>query len=147
MQSEAVNLAAGICERREGLFLRPYLCPRGVPTIGYGTTRYPNGAAVTLRDHEITRVYARHMLRLHLGGLEPQVQALCPGIDTQQRLGAVLSWTYNLGMGNLRASTMRRRINEQDWAAARVEMRRWDKAGGVVLRGLVARRAEEAALL
>ena len=147
MPSEAVKVAAGICERREGLFLRPYLCPAGIPSIGYGTTRYPNGAAVTLRDLEITRVYAHHMLVLHLEDLEPQVRALCPGIDTQQRLGAVLSWTYNLGIGNLRASTMRRRINEQDWAAARVEMRRWNKAGGVVLRGLVARRAEEAALL
>ena len=147
MPSEAVNLAADICARREGLSLRPYLCSAGKPTIGYGTTRYPNGAAVTLRDPEITRVYARHMLMLHLEDLEPQVRALCPGIDTQQRLGAVLSWTYNLGIGNLRASTMRRRINERDWAAARVEMRRWDKAGGVVLRGLVARRAEEAALL
>jgi lysozyme len=147
MQSAAVNIAAAICERWEGFYSRPYLCPAGVPTVGFGTTRYPNGQGVTLRDPEITRVYALHMLKAHLAGLEPQVRALCPGLDTPERVGAVLSWTYNLGAGSLRASTMRRRINEQNWPAARSEMVRWNKAGGRVLRGLTARRADEAALL
>lgn len=147
MLSEAVKVAEGICRKWEGLYLRPYLCPAGVPTIGYGTTVYPAGRPVTLRDAPITADYARELLRRDLTERATQVLALCPGMDTPQRFGAVLSWAYNLGLGNLRASTMRRRINERDWASARAELLRWNRAGGRVLKGLVARRADEAALL
>ena len=48
-------LAAKLCRRFEGLYLRPYLCPAGVPTIGYGSTVYENGMAVQLTDPPITR--------------------------------------------------------------------------------------------
>lgn len=77
------------------------------------------------------------------------VLALCPGLidEPPRRLAAVASWAYNLGTGRLRVSTMRRRINEKDWAEASRECRRWVYGGGKKLPGLVARRDEEAEML
>ena len=55
MIDAAVQIASVLCRRFEGLFLRPYLCPAGVPTIGYGATYYRDGRRVKLSDPAITR--------------------------------------------------------------------------------------------
>lgn len=140
----AVAVAKALIARFEGLILHPYLCPAGVPTIGYGATYYPNGPAVRLTDKPITKQEAERILTwmvMHV--YLPKVMKLCPHIDTPERLAAVVDWTYNLGAGNLAASTMRKRINAGDWDRAAVECRRWVRAAGVVLRGLVRRRDAE----
>lgn len=144
----AVEIAAALCRRFEGLFLRPYLCPAGVPTIGYGSTRYLDGTAVRMTDPPISRALAERMLlqsiqREYL----PAVLRLCPGIDSPERLAAIIDWTYNLGAGKLSASTLRKRINADRWSEVPVEVRRWNKGGGRVLRGLVLRREAEVALI
>jgi lysozyme len=144
----AVDVAAALCRRFEGLRLRPYLCPAGVPSIGYGSTRYLDGRAVQLTDQPITRAQAERMLlvtvrRKYL----PAVLTLCPGIHDPQRLAALIDFTYNLGAGNLRASTLRRRVNAGCWKAVPAELRKWVRGGGRVLPGLVARRDAEAALV
>jgi lysozyme len=54
----AIEISAALCRRFEGLFLQPYLCPAGVPSIGYGTTHYADGRAVTLKDPAITKAQA-----------------------------------------------------------------------------------------
>lgn len=134
--------------RFEGLRLRPYLCSAGVPTIGLGSTRYLDNRPVTLLDPPITREHA-YLLAQHQIRTDylPTVLKLCPGLDTPQRTAAVTSWAYNLGTGNLRASTLRKRINAQAWPAARAECLKWDKAAGRRVRGLMIRRQAEAALL
>lgn len=73
----------------------------------------------------------------------------CPVLATESegRLAAIVDFTFNLGAGRLQASTLRRRINQLDWAAAGKELRRWVYGGGKALPGLVARREVEAALL
>jgi len=73
----------------------------------------------------------------------------CPVLVTESegRLAAIVDFTFNLGAGRLQTSTLRRRINQRDWAAAATELRRWVYGGGKVLPGLVARRAAECALL
>lgn len=148
MTDLAIRVAAALARRFEGCYLSPYLCPAGVPTIGYGATYYENGRAVTLRDAPITRERAEELLQWQLRTVYlPQVLRLCPGLDDPERLAAVVDWTFNLGASNLRASTFRRKINAQDWDASRVECRKWNKAGGRVLRGLVVRRDAEADLL
>lgn len=145
---QAVMLAAVLCRRFEGLRVRPYLCPAGVPTIGYGSTRYLSGRRVLLSDQAITAQQADQLLLQSLRTTYlPAVITLCPGVDTDRRLAAVLDWTYNLGVGNLRASTLRRRINAGRWADVPREIKRWNMANGQVLPGLVARRAAEAALI
>lgn len=142
----ALSVAAEICREFESFEAHPYLCPAKVPTIGYGTTRYPDGRKVTLADPAISIEEGEKLLQHGLLVLERRVLELCPGLEGP-RLGAVVSWTYNLGLGNLRRSTMRRRINARLWPAASVEMKRWVYAGGVKLRGLERRRALEASIL
>lgn len=144
----ATAIAAALCRRFEGMFLHPYLCPAGVPTIGYGSTHYLDGRPVQLTDPPITRALAERMLlqSIQLTYL-PAVLRLCPGIDSPERLAAIIDWCYNLGAGQLAASTLRRRINAGRWPEVPAEVRRWNRGGGRVLPGLVLRRDAEVALI
>jgi lysozyme len=72
---------------------------------------------------------------------------LCPDLDKDERAAALISFAYNVGIGALESSTLRKRVNANDWLGAVEQIKRWDKAGGVVLKGLVRRREAEAALL
>lgn len=121
----------------------PYLCPALVPTIGYGTV-------IASLDHP--PVSEPEALALLLEELHRNVAAcyrLCPVLrdEPDSRLSAIASFVYNLGAGRLQASTLRRRIAEQDWSEAAHELRRWVWAGGRKLPGLIARREAEAELL
>jgi len=147
---DAVAIAANLARRFEGLYLTPYLCPAGVPTIGYGATYYEDGTPVTLRDAPITRQRAEALLvwmirRVYL----PAVLKWCPRLhlETPGRVAALIDWTFNLGSGKLRTSTLRKRVNEDDWDAVPDELRKWNKAGGRVLRGLTIRREAEIQVL
>lgn len=144
----AAEVAAALARRFEGFMPHPYLCPAGVPTIGYGATFYEDGRAVKLTDPPITRARAEALL---LWGVRtiylPAVLRLCPDVDTPERLAALIDFAFNLGAGNLRASTLRRKVNAGDWSAARVQIMRWVMAGGRKLKGLERRRAAERDLL
>jgi len=144
----ASAIAAALCRRFEGLYLRPYICPAGVPTIGYGATYYRDGRRVTLSDPAITRAHAEELLLWMIRTVYlPDVLRLCPGIDDPCRLAALIDFTFNLGSGQLRSSTLRKRVNAGDWADVPVQLRKWDKAGGRVLRGLTIRREAEVVLI
>jgi len=133
--------------RFEGLRLRPYLCPAGVPTIGIGSTTYLDGRLVRLTDQAITMEHAYVLARAQvLREYLPAVQALCD-CDTPERLAAITDFAYNVGTSALRASTLRRRINAGRWADVPGELRKWVRGGGRVLPGLVRRREAEAALV
>ena len=145
---EALRITVALCKRFEGFYSAPYLCPAGVPTIGYGTTYYEDGRRVSLHDPAITRERAEQLLLRQLRSVYlKQTLSLCPGADTPERLAALVDFAYNLGAANLKQSTLRRKVNEQDWAESRIQIRRWNKAGGKVLRGLTLRREAEAQLL
>lgn len=143
----ALLIAAAMCRRFEGLRIRPYLCSAGVATIGYGSTFYEDGTRVTLRDPPITTERAEQLLQ-HMLRVEflPKTMSLCPGADTPERVAALCDFAFNLGAGNLRSSTLRKRVNSGDWDDAVVQIKKWDKAGGKRLRGLTIRREAEAAL-
>ena len=149
MENEAFLLAAALCRRFEGLYLKPYVCPANVPTIGFGSTAYENGVRVTLADRPITKKRAERLLRHELLKIYPQVVRLCPTLPAlgPGPVAAILDFTYNLGSGRLQASTLRRKINAGDLAAARLELAKWVRGGGRVLPGLVKRRNAEALLL
>jgi lysozyme len=144
----ALALAASLCRRFEGLYLRPYLCPAGVPTVGYGATFYENGRKVQLSDPPITRQRAEDLLMHHLrtGFLRKTIR-LCPDVDTPPRLAALIDFAYNLGTGNLQASTLRRKVNAGEWPEVPPQLMRWNKAGGKVYRGLTLRRRAECVLV
>lgn len=144
----AVQVAAALARRFEGLYMTPYLCSAGVPTIGYGATYYENGTRVTLQDPPITRERAEALLlwmvrKVYL----PAVVLLCPHVDDANRLAALIDFAFNLGSKRLKSSTLRRKVNAGDWDAVPAELRKWTRGGGVVLRGLVLRREAEIALI
>lgn len=144
----AVDIAAALARRFEGFMPQPYLCPAGVPTIGFGATYYEDGRAVKLTDPPITRERAEALLvRALKSQYLPAVLRLCPDLDTPDRLAALIDFAFNLGAGRLRASTLRRKVNGGDWDAARVQIMRWVIGGGRPLKGLQRRRAAERDLL
>ena len=140
--------AADLCRQFEGFRSAPYLCPAGIPTIGYGSTHYQDGTPVTLADAPVTREQADIMLMGELARCAASVRRLCPALEADaRRFCAVVDFVYNLGAGRLQTSTLRRRLNAQDWDGAREQLMRWVRGGGRVLPGLVARRRAESAML
>lgn len=143
--AEAVEVAAQLCRTFEGLRLEPYICPAGYPTIGYGTVNKPDGTKVTMDHPPITKETAEEWLvgelvSTYMAGVltaSPQLAA------NPKALGAITDFAYNLGVPRYRSSTLRRRIDEQDWGGAQEELMKWTKGGGRVLPGLVRRRQAE----
>ena len=119
----------------------PYICPAGFWTIGYGHLCDPKHPPITEADAE---VYLARDLQTALAA----TLRYCPVLATEPegRLAAIVDFTFNLGAGRLQASTLRRRINQRDWAVAGQELRRWVYGAGRVLPGLVTRRVAESAL-
>ncbi len=120
----------------------PYVCPAGYWTIGYGhlcDSKYP----------PISNVEAEVYLARDLQSALVATLRYCPVLATEPegRLAAIVDFTFNLGAGRLQTSTLRRRINQRDWAVSASELRRWIYGGGKVLPGLVTRREAEAAWL
>ena len=146
--NKTITISLITIRKFEGFVAKPYICPAGVVTCGIGATRYEDGTRVQLTDPPITRERAEALLlwtvrRVYL----PAVLRLCPGVPDPYKLAALIDFTFNLGAGRLRGSTLRRRVNAQDWAAVPSELRKWTRGGGKVLKGLVARREAEVALV
>lgn len=117
----------------------PYVCPAGYWTRGYGVLCARDAGEITEPDasaelERLLPVYVAHALRLS------------PGLSGQ-RLVAIGDFIFNLGPTRYASSTLRRRVNAGDLAAARTEIVKWKFGGGRILPGLVLRRATEAALL
>ncbi|MFZ2736606.1 MAG: lysozyme [Burkholderiaceae bacterium] len=129
-----------LVQRFEGCRLDPYFCSAGVLTCGWGAT----GAGV-FPGQAWTQDQADSRLRSDLARFSAGVEQLCPSL-TGCRQDAVISFAFNVGLGNLRASTLRKKLLAEDWDAARREFGKWVYGGGRVLPGLVRRRAAEAAL-
>jgi len=124
----------------EGCRFDAYLCPAGVWTIGYGHT------ADVKEGDSIDQEAAEAFLIEDLEKFEQAVMRLVEVPLTQQQFDALVSWTFNLGAGNLAESTLLRKLNNYQYAEVPEQMMRWVRAGGQVLDGLVRRRAAEAAL-
>ena len=126
---------------------KPYKCPAGICTIGYGATFYPNGKKVTMTDKEITEAEAVELLKDMLSSFERYVDSYCIDTITQNQFDALVSFCYNLGPSNLKSSTLIKKVNLNiNDETIRVEFMKWVKAGGKTLKGLVTRRTAEADL-
>lgn len=146
---EAVEVAFALCNEFEGLRLKPYKCPAGVPTIGIGATIYENGTKVTMKDAPISEARAVELTKnlLRESYLKP-VARLSPNLtELPTTWGAIGSFAYNLGVQAYAKSTLREMIEEENWTAAKAEIKRWTRSKGAVLPGLVKRRAAEAEYL
>lgn len=120
----------------------PYICPAGYWTIGFGHLCDP-------KHPPITEVEAEVFLARDLQTALAATLRYCPVLATEPegRLAAIVDFTFNLGAGRLQTSTLRRRINQREWVAAGLELRRWVYGGGKVLPGLVTRRDAEVRLM
>jgi lysozyme len=130
----------------EGFKSKPYLCPAGVPTIGYGSTRYANGTAVKLTDPSITEGQADEIMQATLGQYEDAVNRYVTASINQNQFDALVDFAYNAGAQNLRTSTLLKRLNQGDYAGAAAQFDVWVNGGGKKLPGLVRRRASERTL-
>lgn len=127
----------------EGLRLKPYLCPAGIPTIGYGSTQYPDGRKVTLVDRPLTEEEADSLLAATLVPFERDVERMLEVKVTQRMFDALVSFAYNLGAAALRGSTLLKKLNQGDKDGAAAEFGKWINAGGKPLPGLIKRRESE----
>lgn len=148
-RSQALEVAAELCKRFEGFSSTPYICPAGYPTQGYGTVYKPDGTKVTMEDPPITREQAAAWLlhELQHNYMAGVLKASPHLVAYPLALAALSDFAYNLGVPRYRASTLRRRVAENDWIGATEELKKWVRGGGRILPGLVKRRAAEAALL
>jgi lysozyme len=146
---EAIGIAADLCRHFEGFRSKPYICPAGYPTIGYGTVYKPDGTKVTMDDAPISKAQADEWLLSELRtNYAAGVLRASPRLIAHPKiLGAMIDFSYNLGVARYRASTLRRKVDNQDWEAAKEQLMRWTRGGGKVLPGLVRRRQAEASLL
>ena len=124
----------------EGRRLVAYQDSVGVWTIGYGHTKTAH------EDKLIIKSTADRLLAEDLAEFEKYVDTYVTVALTQNQFDALVSWTFNLGPGNLKESTMLKKLNQGLYAEVPDEMRRWNKAGGKVLEGLIRRREAEAKL-
>lgn len=122
----------------EGCKLKAYLCPAGVWTIGFGST------SGVIEGMQITEKEAEEMLKKDLRYFERWVSKLIEVELTQNQFDALVSFTYNLGEGALKGSTLRKKLNMGLYNEVPAQMLRWNRAGGKVLNGLVRRREAEA---
>lgn len=146
---QAVSIAAELCKRFEGFSSKPYICPAGYPTIGYGTVYKPDGTKVTMQDKPISREVALDWLLRELNyNYMVGVLRASPKLAAYPKvLGAITDFAYNLGVPRYRASTLKKRIDAGDWESAATELHKWVYGGGRKLPGLVKRRQAEADLL
>jgi lysozyme len=135
-----------LIKKHEGLKLSAYLCPAKVPTIGFGNTFYEDGTRVKMGD-KITRDRAEKLLQHIVAAFAVQVDRLVTSDINANQRAALVSFAYNLGVSQLQKSTLLKKVNANpNDPAIRAEFMKWVKAGGVVLRGLVIRRQDEANL-
>jgi lysozyme len=144
----AVNKAGiDLIKSFEGLFLKPYLDPIKIPTIGYGTIRYPNGNAVSMKDPAITEKQATEYLMHEVNEKAEAVTRLVKVKLNDNEFAALVCFAYNVGVGALKDSTLLKLLNANaDRVAVADQLLRWNKAGGKELAGLTRRRQAERSL-
>lgn len=120
-----------------------YRCPAGVLTVGYGHTGpLPAGVRAPLTEAQASALLSDRLAR----EFEPGVRAAVKVPLTDGQYSALVSFAYNVGLGNLKKSTLLRKVNGGDFEGAAAEFGKWTRGGGRALPGLVRRRRAEEAL-
>lgn len=132
------------CKQGHAGKYKAYKCPAGVPTIGWGHTNHHG------RKFDMTSVWTiedcdKEFLS-DMEGFEKDVKRLVTHKINGFQFDALVSFTYNVGAGNLAKSTLLKKVNAGDFEGAAKEFIKWNKAGGKVLNGLTRRRKSESLL-
>jgi lysozyme len=130
----------GLIKKFEGCELEAYKCAAGVWTIGYGSTK-----GVKEKD-TITQEQADGLLLHEMEEYEGYIKDAVTVDLKQNQFDALVSWVFNLGPANLKSSTMLKVLNNKEYDDVPAQIKRWNKAGGKVLQGLIRRREAEALL-
>jgi lysozyme len=144
-------------KHHEGVRTKPYRCPALLWTVGVGHVIDPNHIRVKFEDRKnialpddwnrvLSMAEVDRILAEDLANFERGVLRLCPTGLTQGRFDALVSFSFNVGLGNLQRSTIRMKHNRGDFEEAAEAFMQWTKAGGKELPGLVKRRKDEKAL-
>ena len=133
-----------LIKKYEGFSSRPYMCPANVPTIGYGSTYYPNGTKVKLSDDSISEEEATQILEyIAQKDFGSAVNKFVIVELTQNQFDALVSFAYNIGRTAFENSTLLKLLNRGEYEAAAEQFEKWNKSGGKVLSGLTKRRFDE----
>ena len=133
-----------LIKKFEGISLKPYLCPAGIPTISIGCTYYPDGRKVKMTDPVITESFAKEIFQSILVHYEKAVDSFCRDDINQNQFDALVSLAYNIGVGNLQKSTLIKKVNiNPSDPTIKDEFLKWNKGAGKVLAGLTKRRQVE----
>ena len=144
-------------KHHEGLRQKPYLCAAHMWTIGVGHVLYPRQGALKIDERDAYPLEERdnrtfsmeevdEILRDDLNRFERGVERYCPVKLTQGQFDALVSFSFNVGLGTLQRSTLRQKVLRGDMEGAAEEFLKYTLAGGKVLKGLVTRRNDERAL-
>jgi len=137
--------------------LDPYLDPVGIWTIGWGhAMRDAEGnflrgekdrqAATDMYPTGITKREAFVLLRDDIRSVVVGIRRAVTSKLNENQMAALISFTFNVGIGNLKSSTLLKHVNQSEFGLAAKEFAKWNKSGGKVLKGLVRRRKAEAEL-
>lgn len=128
---------------KEGLRLKAYICPAGKWTIGYGNTFYEYGSKVKKGD-TISKNRAEELFENILYQFSKEVKSLLKTELNDNQFSALVSFSYNVGIGNFSKSTLLKLVNiNPSNPSIKNEFIKWNKGGGKVLAGLTSRRAKE----
>lgn len=130
----------------EGFRSKPYICPAGVATIGYGST----GKDITMAHPPVTQVWAEARMSKDSDAFVIEAIKYSPILalpENADKLCAIADFCYNLGSTRYKASTLRKKVNAGRWQDAGKELEKWVWGGGKKLPGLVTRRQAEKALI
>jgi len=146
-----------VIKHHEGVRNKPYLCPAGLWTVGVGHVLYPKQGLLPVAQRgsvglriEDFRVFSKDeidaILKTDLQRFQRGVLRYCPVITTQGQFDALVSFSFNVGLGTLQRSTLRQKHNRGDYDGAADEFMKYTRGGGKVLKGLVNRRKDERAI-
>ena len=150
--------AIKMIKHHEGVRVKPYRCPAGLHTIGVGHVLYPEQAKLPMAERLKMPIQIEHFrifsmeevdafLAQDLARFERGVARYCPpALASQGIFDALVSFSFNVGLGNLQRSGLRMKTNRGEFIDAADEFLKWTKAAGKVLPGLVNRRNDERAL-
>jgi lysozyme len=149
--------AIEMVKHHEGVRFKPYRCPARLYTVGVGHVMYPEQGKLKIEDRdgfplrpEDNRVWTKDevdaILKADLARFEKGVATYCTVPLTQGMFDALVSFSFNVGLGTLQRSTLRSKLNRGDKLGAAEELLKYCLAGGKILKGLQNRRIDERAM-
>jgi len=149
--------ACEVIRHHEGVRYKPYRCPAALWTIGVGHVLYPEQAKIPMAERmnfplrpEDNRVWTKDevdaILKADLARFEKGVATYCTVPLTQGMFDALVSFSFNVGLGTLQRSTLRSKLNRGDKFGAADELLKYCLGGGKILKGLQNRRIDERAM-